>query len=240
MYNIQIDRVTIVVLKKLKKYEDSVFGCFISFTTSFIKLIILFTVLIFYNVQNIQSTLQFFVFLCLIINFFYTIVFATKLLYILDIFLTFNLQETIINFKKYESIVTFFYIFLYTTFFGNLIIEQNSYSEVSMYNYLLLTQMFDVIFIFSKLFILFYFIIFVNLMKKTEELKTYKNIDLTNECSICMEEYKLDEKLSELVCNHVYHHDCIIMWLNRNNSCPICKRNMDIQMKVYENETIKL
>lgn len=240
MYNMQIDRITFIVLKKLKEYEDSIFGCFVSFTISFIKLSILSIVLIFYSSKELHNSMRFFLFLSLIINIFYTFIYSSKLMYILDILITPNLQETIIKNKKYESLITFCNIFLYASVFGNSISDGDCHTEMIMYSLFLLTQMIDVVFMFSKMFILFYFIILVNLMKKTEELKTYKNIDLINECSICMDDYKHDDKITELVCNHIYHHDCIIMWLNRNNSCPICKRNMDIQMKIYEDVNIKL
>lgn len=40
-------------------------------------------------------------------------------------------------------------------------------------------------------------------------------------CSICMEVLK--NGVAELPCNHYFHNDCIIPWLDRNNTCPLCR-----------------
>lgn len=42
-------------------------------------------------------------------------------------------------------------------------------------------------------------------------------------CRICMDEYKDGEDLKTLPCLHIYHGACIDSWLQRDNSCPICK-----------------
>ena len=42
-------------------------------------------------------------------------------------------------------------------------------------------------------------------------------------CSICLEEYKKNDKLVQLKCKHVYHPGCINDWLDRQSSCPICR-----------------
>ena len=42
-------------------------------------------------------------------------------------------------------------------------------------------------------------------------------------CSICLEEFKYDEELKKLKCDHIFHKDCLEPWLNNNNKCPICR-----------------
>jgi len=44
-------------------------------------------------------------------------------------------------------------------------------------------------------------------------------------CSICMTEYSPGDTLAELKCHggHFFHQSCINNWMERNNSCPLCK-----------------
>ncbi|CAN1172726.1 RING-H2 finger protein ATL39, partial [Linum perenne] len=44
------------------------------------------------------------------------------------------------------------------------------------------------------------------------------------ECSICLEEFKGEEECRVLkVCEHIYHRDCIDLWLTTENHCPLCR-----------------
>lgn len=47
------------------------------------------------------------------------------------------------------------------------------------------------------------------------------------ECVICKENFNLgedsEEKFIRLNCDHIYHHDCIKMWLKEHKTCPLCK-----------------
>jgi len=61
-------------------------------------------------------------------------------------------------------------------------------------------------------------------------INSFKNISISSkqvedkeECSICMESYKLNELVYELPCVHIYHKECIKKWLKSNNTCPICR-----------------
>jgi len=42
-------------------------------------------------------------------------------------------------------------------------------------------------------------------------------------CTICIEDFKDGDELKTLPCLHIYHHNCIDSWLQRDNSCPCCK-----------------
>lgn len=48
---------------------------------------------------------------------------------------------------------------------------------------------------------------------------TYSN----DSCSVCLEEYKEGEPLLQLTCGHVYHQECIDLWLKENCVCPCCR-----------------
>jgi hypothetical protein len=43
-------------------------------------------------------------------------------------------------------------------------------------------------------------------------------------CSICLEDYKNNDDLKGLKCSHSFHKECIADWLNKNNTCPLCRQ----------------
>jgi len=43
------------------------------------------------------------------------------------------------------------------------------------------------------------------------------------DCSVCKEKFKENESAHQLPCGHWYHPDCILPWLERNNTCPLCR-----------------
>jgi E3 ubiquitin-protein ligase RNF103 len=44
------------------------------------------------------------------------------------------------------------------------------------------------------------------------------------ECAICLEKYRSLVHVCGLPCGHHFHHDCIMIWLQRDNHhCPICR-----------------
>ncbi|GAV80914.1 zf-RING_2 domain-containing protein, partial [Cephalotus follicularis] len=49
------------------------------------------------------------------------------------------------------------------------------------------------------------------------------------ECAICLAEFN-DEDLLRLltVCYHVFHQECIDLWLQSHKTCPVCRGNLDL------------
>lgn len=45
----------------------------------------------------------------------------------------------------------------------------------------------------------------------------------TQECTICMEEYQVGERLVRLECLCMYHKQCIVEWFSRKQECPMHK-----------------
>jgi len=45
-----------------------------------------------------------------------------------------------------------------------------------------------------------------------------------NICSICLDDFKNEDILNKLNCDHMFHKNCLGSWLNDNNiSCPLCR-----------------
>ena len=64
------------------------------------------------------------------------------------------------------------------------------------------------------------------LIKERQELKeNLLNDENQMECAICLEPLLKDEGINELKCNskHVYHHECMLVWVKTNSICPMCR-----------------
>ncbi|KAI3717627.1 hypothetical protein L1987_69364 [Smallanthus sonchifolius] len=58
--------------------------------------------------------------------------------------------------------------------------------------------------------------------------KKQKHSD-NNECAVCLTEFQHDEKLRIIPnCAHVFHIDCIDVWLQNNPNCPLCRNSISI------------
>lgn len=44
-------------------------------------------------------------------------------------------------------------------------------------------------------------------------------------CAICKEDYSAEVIVRKLPCGHIFHGDCVIPWLKRVASCPMCRKN---------------
>jgi len=68
---------------------------------------------------------------------------------------------------------------------------------------------------------------------------TEENIAASMQCSVCHDKYAIDDQCHILPCQHVYHQDCIIPWLNLHNTCPICRFELKTADKEYESKKAK-
>ncbi|KAK4284080.1 hypothetical protein QN277_000957 [Acacia crassicarpa] len=60
-----------------------------------------------------------------------------------------------------------------------------------------------------------------------KKLETLNDEMKANKCSICMEGFEEDfGDVSAMQCNHFYHHNCIVTWLETNHICPLCRFQM--------------
>ena len=42
-------------------------------------------------------------------------------------------------------------------------------------------------------------------------------------CPICQEPFSMLAIVTDLQCNHLIHHNCLVEWIFQHNSCPICR-----------------
>uniref|UniRef100_A0A0V0HZ86 RING-type E3 ubiquitin transferase n=1 Tax=Solanum chacoense TaxID=4108 RepID=A0A0V0HZ86_SOLCH len=54
-------------------------------------------------------------------------------------------------------------------------------------------------------------------------------------CAVCKDQFLLDMQVKMLPCKHMYHSDCILPWLEMNNSCPVCR----FQLPTEEDEVCR-
>ncbi|CAN4091151.1 unnamed protein product [Withania somnifera] len=58
--------------------------------------------------------------------------------------------------------------------------------------------------------------------KKREE-----NASVTCECAVCLNEFQENDKLRVIPnCAHIFHIDCIDVWLQNNANCPLCRNSI--------------
>jgi hypothetical protein len=47
-------------------------------------------------------------------------------------------------------------------------------------------------------------------------------------CAICLEDYKQGDEVcwsNNRHCDHVFHRECIVEWLCRQDGCPVCRQD---------------
>ncbi len=42
-------------------------------------------------------------------------------------------------------------------------------------------------------------------------------------CSICLSDVEMREETAMIPCGHMFHWSCLSDWLNRQNTCPLCR-----------------
>ena len=42
-------------------------------------------------------------------------------------------------------------------------------------------------------------------------------------CSICCDQFAVDDVCQQMPCNHLFHKECLTKWLVQSNVCPVCR-----------------
>lgn len=64
--------------------------------------------------------------------------------------------------------------------------------------------------------------------EKIDQIPTVKivqeQVDKALQCTVCMEEFHVGDQVKRLSCQHHFHPDCIVPWLELHGTCPICRK----------------
>ncbi|KAI4328060.1 hypothetical protein L6164_020452 [Bauhinia variegata] len=60
-------------------------------------------------------------------------------------------------------------------------------------------------------------------------VKEYRKHKYGLECAICLVEFEEESWLRLItICHHVFHQECIDLWLLSHKTCPVCRRDLDL------------
>eukprot|EP00824_Muranothrix_gubernata_P006410 TRINITY_DN18252_c0_g1_i1.p1 TRINITY_DN18252_c0_g1~~TRINITY_DN18252_c0_g1_i1.p1 ORF type:complete len:287 (-),score=41.71 TRINITY_DN18252_c0_g1_i1:49-816(-) len=54
------------------------------------------------------------------------------------------------------------------------------------------------------------------------------------ECAVCKEGFPSGQSVREMPCHHFFHAECLLQWLKRHNSCPVCRYELPTDDPDYE------
>jgi len=62
---------------------------------------------------------------------------------------------------------------------------------------------------------------------------------LEERCLVCQENFALEESALRLPCDHHFHKDCVMSWLESHCTCPTCRYELPVDDKEYDAERKK-
>ncbi|XP_059063525.1 E3 ubiquitin-protein ligase RDUF1-like [Cryptomeria japonica] len=62
----------------------------------------------------------------------------------------------------------------------------------------------------------------------TQIIISASHVNAESVCSICTELFQVGENARQMPCHeaHIFHTGCLLPWLERRNSCPICRTRL--------------
>ena len=103
------------------------------------------------------------------------------------------------------------------------------YKHVYFDNKMMILFCMGTFFITSSMSILYHIYKIYNIKRKEHKFNNLNQILITNNlsesCSICLENFINKEKVIKLDCNHIFHTKCIHKWFKNKEQkiCPLCR-----------------
>ncbi|XP_053257421.1 E3 ubiquitin-protein ligase RNF181 [Podarcis raffonei] len=63
---------------------------------------------------------------------------------------------------------------------------------------------------------------------------TPQQADKGLKCPVCLLEFEEEEVVRKMPCEHIFHKGCILPWLGKTNSCPLCRHELPTDDEQYE------
>uniref|UniRef100_A0A1I7TBV2 RING-type E3 ubiquitin transferase n=1 Tax=Caenorhabditis tropicalis TaxID=1561998 RepID=A0A1I7TBV2_9PELO len=64
-------------------------------------------------------------------------------------------------------------------------------------------------------------------VNKWTSVVKYAKKDEEDMCTVCLSEFEDGEDTRKLLCDHLFHPQCISKWLEINKKCPMCRKDID-------------
>lgn len=48
-----------------------------------------------------------------------------------------------------------------------------------------------------------------------------------SQCAVCIDNFEVNQVVTQMPCKHMYHSDCILPWLASHNTCPVCRYRLN-------------
>ncbi|XP_066581916.1 E3 ubiquitin-protein ligase RNF181 [Prorops nasuta] len=58
--------------------------------------------------------------------------------------------------------------------------------------------------------------------------------DDTKQCPVCLKDFDVGSQAKRMPCRHMFHNECIVPWLQKTNSCPLCRHELPTDDEDYE------
>jgi hypothetical protein len=54
-----------------------------------------------------------------------------------------------------------------------------------------------------------------------------KDLEEDSSCSICLEDHEVGARALMMPCRHLFHRKCVLAWLEKHCSCPVCRYEVE-------------